>query len=212
MSPRSRLASALACGVIAALATAAPAAAFCPDADTAASEQGTAQLEESLRCLINERRATEGLAPVRPEARLRDAAQRHSEDMVFNGYFAHDTPSGVSFIDRIVATGYTRGASSWLVGENLVWGTQSLSTPESMVQAWMDSPTHRANLMRARFREMGIAAVRGTPYDAADPEGITVSSEYGVRKAKRGGKKGARAARARAKKRAARRARRNRNH
>jgi uncharacterized protein YkwD len=198
MSPRTRLASALACGVIAALATAAPAAAFCPDAETLASEQGTAQLEESLRCLINERRATEGLAPVRPESRLRDAAQRHSEEMVGGGYFAHDTPSGVSFIDRIVATGYTRGAGSWLVGENLVWGTQTLSTPESMVQAWMDSPTHRANLMRARFREMGIAAVRGTPYDASDPEGITVSSEYGVRKGKRGGKKGARAAKKRA--------------
>ncbi len=209
MSPRNRLAAALACGAIAALATAAPAAASCPDADTYASQQGTAQLEESLRCLINERRATEGLAPVRPEARLRAAAQNHSDDMVSSGYFAHDTPSGVSFIDRIVATGYTRHASSWLVGENLVWGTQSLSTPQSMVQAWMDSPTHRANLMRPQFREMGIAAVRGTPYDASDPEGITVSSEYGVKKAKRGGKKGARAAKA--KKRAARKARRSRS-
>jgi hypothetical protein len=118
--------------------------------------------------------------------------------MVADGYFAHDTPSGVSFIDRIVATGYTRGASYWLVGENLVWGSYSLSTPASMVQAWMDSPAHRANIMRSPFREIGIAAVRGTPYDANDPEGITVSSEYGVRKAKkRHGRKAAAARKAR---------------
>jgi uncharacterized protein YkwD len=205
MSPRSRLTTALACIAVAALCGAAPASAtYCPDAETLASEQTVVQIEESLRCLINERRAEAGLAAVRRESRLRDAAQRHSEDMVSRGYFAHDTPSGVSFIDRITATGYTRGASTWLVGENLVWGSYSLSTPAAMTQAWMDSPAHRANLMRSRFRELGISAVRGTPYDASDLEGITVSTEYGMRKDRnRTGRKSARAA----KKRAARRSR-----
>lgn len=202
MSPRKRISAALACGALAALVASAPAAAsHCPGADTFASEQTLTQVEESLHCLLNERRAEAGLATVRPEARLRAAAQRHSDDMVARGFFAHDSPSGVSFIRRIAATGYTRKASSWLVGENLVWGTDSLSTPASMVQAWMNSPTHRANVLRAPFRELGIAAVRGTPYDASDPDGVTVSSEYGVRKDAKRGKKSARAAKKRAKKR-----------
>jgi uncharacterized protein YkwD len=210
MAPRTRLASALACSAIAALATAAPAAAsHCPDAQTLASEQTTAQIEASLHCLVNERRAEGGLGGVRFDSRLRTAAERHSQDMVTQGYFAHDAPSGQNFISRIVATGYTRRASSWLVGENLVWGTATMSTPESMVQAWMDSPTHRANLLRGRFRDVGIAAVRGTPYDATDADGITVSSEYGVRKDRKSGGRGARAskkkARAAKKRRAARR-------
>ena len=207
MSPRSRLAAVLGITMLGALGAAAPAAAsHCPGAAVYAAEQSTGQIEESLHCLINERRAEGGLGSVRVEYRLRAAAERHSQDMVANGYFAHDAPSGASFIDRIVATGYTRGVSSWVVGENLVWGSYSLSTPESMVQAWMDSPAHRANLMRGRFRELGIAAVRGTPYDATDLDGITVSSEYGFRKdRKRGGKKAARAAKKAKKRRAARR-------
>ncbi len=199
MSPRSRFAVLLGIAALAALAPAASASAnHCPDAETLASLQSVPQIEESVRCLINERRSEAGLPTLRPEGRLSVAAQRHSQDMVDQGYFDHDGPGGDSFIDRIVATGYTRGARSWLVGENLVWGSSSLSTPESMVEAWMNSPSHRANLMRERFRELGIAAVRGTPYDASDPEGITVSSEYGVRKNGKRGKKGARAAKKRA--------------
>ncbi len=48
----------------------------------------------------------------------------------------------------------------------------------------MGSPSHRANLLRDRFREIGVAAVRGTPYDASDNTGVTVSSEYGFRAGK----------------------------
>ena len=78
-----------------------------------------------------------------------------------------------------------RGARSWLVGENLVWGTGRLSTPASMVAAWMDSPPHRANLLRSRFREIGLSGVLGTPNEAADGDGITVSSEFGTRDVKK---------------------------
>ena len=49
----------------------------------------------------------------------------------------------------------------------------------------MRSPPHRANLLRARFREVGVAAVRGTPFNASDDNGVTISSEYGFRAGKR---------------------------
>jgi hypothetical protein len=49
----------------------------------------------------------------------------------------------------------------------------------------MDSPAHRDNILRSRFREVGVAVVRGTPIDAGDTGGITVASEYGYKAQKR---------------------------
>jgi uncharacterized protein YkwD len=138
-------------------------------------------MEQSIGCLINEERAAYGVGPVQPDASLRQAALSHSTEMVNLGYFEHTSPAGVTFIDRIEDTGYTRGARFWEVGENLVWGTGPLSTPQSLVTSWMNSPPHRENLLRPRFREIGIAAVVGTPRSATDLTGVTVSSEYGYR-------------------------------
>ena len=146
-------------------------------------------MEGSIACLINEERATYGVQPVQPNASLRQAALSHSADMVSQGYFEHTSPAGVTFVDRIAATGYTHGARSWDVGENLVWGTGPLSTPRSLVTSWMNSPPHRENLLRARFRQLGIAAVVGTPRSSRDLSGVTVSSEYGYRSSAKGKKK-----------------------
>jgi uncharacterized protein YkwD len=178
---RSRIFAILAIGATVALASTASASAACPDAESVAGDVGQGQLEASLLCLINERRASSGLAPVVENQKLRAAAVRHSGEMVREGFFAHTSPSGRSFIDRIVATGYTRRSRSWIVGENLVWGSRSLSSPAMLFEAWMESPPHRANIMRGRFREIGIGAVRGTPEDDSDGSGITVSSDFGSR-------------------------------
>jgi uncharacterized protein YkwD len=170
----------------AALIAAAPAAASsCVGADIEAEGMGQTELETTVICLINEERATAGVRPVRTNGSLRQAAAGHSNSMVQDGFFEHTSPSGRTFIDRISNTGYTRGARRWLVGENLVWGSGSQSTPQSMVEAWMGSPAHRANLLRERFREIGVAAARGTPFDASENNGVTISSEYGFRAGKR---------------------------
>jgi uncharacterized protein YkwD len=170
----------------AALIAAAPAAASsCVGADLEAVGLAQTELESAVVCLINEERAEAGVRPVRTNGSLRQAAAGHSNDMVQDGFFEHTSPSGKTFIDRISNTGYTRGTRRWLVGENLVWGSGSQSTPLSMVQAWMQSPAHRANLLRGRFREVGVAAARGTPFDASESNGVTVSSEYGFRAGKR---------------------------
>jgi uncharacterized protein YkwD len=196
MASRIRLIAVLALAAACLLvAPAARAMADCAGAEAEAADQSTAALEESVLCLINERRAGAGLAPVRLNVKLGQAAAGHSNDMVQNGFFSHTSPSRGSFIDRISATGYMKGARSWLVGENLVWGSGDLSTPASMVEAWLESPPHRANLLRDRYREIGLSGVRGTPYEAGDAAGITVSSEYGYREVKKKSKKARRAAR-----------------
>jgi len=101
--------------------------------------------------------------------------------MISQGYFEHTSPSGLTFMDRIESTGYMHSARSWVVGENLVWGTGPRSTPDALVPAWMNSPPHRENLLRPNFREIWIAAVPGTPESQSDTTGVTVSSEYGYR-------------------------------
>ena len=199
MPTRSRIGAALAIALASALALASPAAASsCPGAETEAGEQGPIALEQSLLCLINERRAAAGAGPVRSNPKLAQAAAKHANDMVRRGFFDHTAPDGTTFIDRITATGYVRGARSWLVGENLVWGSGDLSTPAALVKAWMESPPHRANLLRGRFHEIGLSGVRGTPSNAGADSGITVSSEYGYRDVKKRRARGAgRRARAR---------------
>jgi uncharacterized protein YkwD len=154
----------------------------CVGAQAEAQALSPTLLESSVTCLINEERAKAGLRSVRASGRLRQAALSHSQDMVRRGYFEHTSPSGETFVDRITAAGYTRGGRRWLLGENLIWGRGTESTPQAMVDDWMGSPPHRANLLRARFREIGVAAVRGTPVDSSDLNGVTVSSEYGFRK------------------------------
>jgi uncharacterized protein YkwD len=153
----------------------------CPNTEVEVTGLSQDQMESSIGCLINEQRTSRGLGSVQPNADLRRAALSHSAEMVDQGYFEHTSPAGLTFIDRIENFGYMRGARSWMVGENLVWGTGPRSTPDSLVTAWMNSPPHRENLLRDRFNEIGIAAVLGTPESRGDTTGITVASEYGYR-------------------------------
>jgi uncharacterized protein YkwD len=167
-------------------------AADCGPVNTEVPGLNQATMESSITCLINDERTSHGLPAVTPNGDLHQAALSHSNEMVNQGYFEHTSPSGVTFMDRIESTGYMNGARTWTVGENLVWGTGPLSTPQALVTAWMNSPPHRENLLRPNFRELGVAAVAGTPVSRSDTSGVTVSSEYGARtfaaKAKKKGK------------------------
>jgi uncharacterized protein YkwD len=120
-------------------------------------------VRSALRCLVNTTRAEHGLRPLRPNARLNAAADRHSADMVARGYFAHVTPEGQSVADRVRATGYLGGSQDWAVGEDIGWGTSTLSSAAAIFEAWMHSPPHRRVILAREFREIGIGVARGVP-------------------------------------------------
>ena len=65
--------------------------------------------------------------------------------------------------DRAGRVGYMSRARSWMLAENLAWGSGSRATPRSIVHAWMESPAHRANVLRSGIREAGVGVVVGTP-------------------------------------------------
>ena len=119
-----------------------------------------------------------GRGTLRYNAGLALAGRRHAGDMVRRRYFSHDSRSGDHFDDRIRRTGYLRGARSALVGENLGWGTGFLATPRAMVRQWMNSPGHRANILRPGFKEIGIAVVTRTP---GGTRGATYATAFGRR-------------------------------
>jgi uncharacterized protein YkwD len=99
--------------------------------------------------LVNSERSKAGCGPVRSNSLLRTAAQRHSEDMVARDYFDHSSPDGKDPGDRVTATGY-----KWSTyGENIAAGQ---STPAAVMDAWMKSPGHRANILNCAFKEVGI--------------------------------------------------------
>jgi uncharacterized protein YkwD len=69
-----------------------------------------------------------------------------------------------------------------MFGENLAWGYGRAGTPLAVVTGWVNSPAHADNLFRGRFRDIGVAAIAGTPGPVQIPGTITVVNEYGYRK------------------------------
>ena len=134
---------------------------------------------QSILCLLNVERTTRGLVPLRSSELLARASVAHSGDMVSHRYFAHDTPQGVSLADRVRSAGYVKSRSDWLVGENIAWGSGSLASPRALVDAWMKSPPHRANILQGRYREVGVGLVIGAPAPGVAGDAVTATTDFG---------------------------------
>ena len=109
----------------------------CQNASLQPTAGNLGQLEAPIRCLLNAERRARGLAALKPDQRLRNAAVAHSRDMVVKRYFAHRSQSGSSPAARIRAAGWIPRQGRWIVGENIAWGSGSLVTPAKIVRAWM---------------------------------------------------------------------------
>lgn len=102
---------------------------------------------EVLR-LTNKFRLSKGLNPLRSNSELDKTAQDHSKDMALRDYFAHKNKQGEQAWDRAKTNGYTsRG-----MAENIAAGQR---TPESVVNAWINSPGHRKNMLNPNYTELG---------------------------------------------------------
>ncbi len=109
----------------------------------------------SLHFLTNQERAKNGLPPLKHNPLLARAMMGHLFDMAQNDFFSHTSLDGRQLTDRVDATGY-RWQS---LGENISAGYLA---PETAVAGWLGSPSHRANLLSPKFREMGVGHVLNT--------------------------------------------------
>jgi uncharacterized protein YkwD len=145
----------------------------CPHSSDLPSERNRAAARAAILCLLNRHRAEHGLPPLAEDPALEAAAQAHAEDMGRRRFFAHEDPDGVGPHERIERAGF-RGSTT---GENIAWGTRINATPTRIVDGWMASPGHRANILRREFTRVGTGIayeppIRPTP----KPVGVYVNA------------------------------------
>ena len=150
-----------------------------PNCQLTPSTESAAAMSEATLCLLNGERADHGLGPLTPNDKLAAAATAYAQDLVAGSYFSHTGRDGSGVLDRIQRSGYLPRDAGWVLGENLAWGTGSLATPGSIMQAWMNSPGHRENILNPDYREIGIGIVAGNPA-APDGLGATYATEFGA--------------------------------
>jgi len=121
-------------------------------------------LEKQMLDLVNKERVANGLNPLAPDPELTEVARAHSTDMFARGYFAHDTPEGKSPFDRM------RDANIRFTtaGENLALAP----TLPVAHNGLMNSPGHRANILRKEFGRVGIGVMDG------GMRGLMISQEF----------------------------------
>jgi uncharacterized protein YkwD len=154
LRPPHILAASLSAAVLIAPSAAQADSSGCAAATARPARVSNATAVHATLCLLNIQRRKHHLRPLRENRRLDRAASGHSKSMVRNKYFDHG-----DFAGRIRHAGY-RG---YTLGENIAWGSLGYSTPKSIVNMWMHSPGHRANILRASFRDIGIGIANGAP-------------------------------------------------
>ncbi|MCG0287891.1 CAP domain-containing protein [Streptomyces sp. PSAA01] len=116
---------------------------------------GLLRLASEVIALTNAERAAARLAPLAPDPRLTAAAQAHSDDMVARDFYSHTGPQGHQPWDRARAA----GAAHRGIGENIACGQRS---PAEVVRGWMNSPGHRANILKPDFTHIGVGHATGS--------------------------------------------------
>jgi uncharacterized protein YkwD len=139
-------------------------------------------VRSAVLCLINRLRAQHGESPLTVNPDLEQAAEAHAQEMISLDYFDHVSPSGLTPVGRVRATGYIPSPLvGYVIGENLAWGTLSLATPEAIVAAWTASPGHLANILESQYRDTGVGVVPQAPGMLANgAPGATYAQEFGV--------------------------------
>jgi uncharacterized protein YkwD len=139
-------------------------------------------LDRQIIAGINASRAQHGLARLRLSLPLRAAARFHSYEMAKRGFFSHDSANGASPWTRLARYYPSAGYASWQVGETLLWSSPDVDAA-GVVHDWLTSPEHRAILLTAAFREIGVSAVHATAAsgDFHGDEVTLVTADFGVR-------------------------------
>lgn len=124
---------------------------------TAATTNSVSAYENRVLELVNAERKKAGLSSLKMNESLRNVARTKSQDMQKNKYFSHTSPTYGSPFDMMKKF----GISYTMAGENIAMGQK---TPEAVVTAWMNSPGHRANILKAGYTEIGVGYVSNGNY------------------------------------------------
>lgn len=140
-------------------------------------------LEKLIHAFVNQERQRAGLPPLAWSSALQQIARGHSRDMAIRHFFSHTDPEGRNFVNRYRRAGFNCATRTGLLtisrgGENLAWNRPYRSvvrrqgktvitwkTEEqiaaAVVQIWMESPSHRRNILTRHYRREGIGVAIG---------------------------------------------------
>ncbi|PWL97228.1 MAG: transporter [Selenomonadales bacterium] len=121
------------------------------------NNQEVISYEEQVINLVNQVRAQNGLKSLTSNWQLSRVARYKSQDMHDKGYFSHTSPTYGSPFDMIK----NFGISYRTAGENIARGQR---TPQEVMDAWMNSAGHRANILNASFTQIGVGYVSDGNY------------------------------------------------
>jgi len=152
----------------------------CRDKNLIPGKANAKRIRAATICLVNTRRRSHGLPPLKANNDLRRAAQSYSRQMVQHRFFAHIGPDGSTLNSRVERTRYLDRAQSWALGENLAWGEDANASPLVTVRKWMASGYHRSQVLAPHFRDIGVGITRGAPMPIDRP-GATYSAVFGGR-------------------------------
>ncbi len=127
-----------------------------PSTREAADVQGVSYVESQMIHLINSIRSSHGLQLLEPNPILNSIARSRSRDMLNRGYFSHYTPEGKNIFNILVENGvmYACGAENLSQASPPSWGS-----PEAVVNNWMSSGAHRANMLNPHYGQLGLGVV-----------------------------------------------------
>ncbi|MFI6470747.1 sigma-70 family RNA polymerase sigma factor [Streptomyces sp. NPDC050516] len=119
------------------------------------TDSGQPAAVQDVLSLVNSERSKAGCSALTSNPKLYDAALKHSENMAAQNFFDHTDPSGAGPGERITAAGY-----KWSTyGENIARGQADAA---AVMDSWMHSPGHRANILNCAFKEIGIGVHYGS--------------------------------------------------
>jgi uncharacterized protein YkwD len=165
--------------VLATVLVTAPTAAPAQSADV----ERRASLEVAVVKALNRIRMEAGLKPLRSSPSLRTAARGHSAAMLELGFFRHESADGTAFSERIRRHYTNRGWRAWSVGEALLASAGTTIEPDAIVEAWLESPPHRAIILSPTWRDAGIGALYApdAPKEFGGSATIVVTADFGMR-------------------------------
>ncbi|MED4400151.1 CAP domain-containing protein [Metabacillus fastidiosus] len=119
-----------------------------------ATAQSPSSFEEQVAVLVNKERTSRGLKPLTHRADLKNVAEKKAQDMINSNYFSHTSPNYGSPFDMMK----TFGISYQAAGENIAKGQKS---PQEVMNAWMNSSGHRANILKPEYDSIGVGFYNG---------------------------------------------------
>lgn len=140
----------------------------CANADASPAQTKPRKLRQAILCLVNDERASAGRREVTANRDLRRVAQKHTKVMRRKGCLRHKCKGEKPLKRRIIRSGYLDAGGRYGFGENI----GCASSPATMVEIWMKRRQTRKVVLRKRFRDVGVGAVRRAPKIARCEDGM----------------------------------------